>query len=55
MLLNDQAMLKRNVTKPYSPIPEVNSAEANPKDGPGNWSPQQMPASVSSTFGSNPN
>lgn len=50
-------MLKRKVTKPYSPIADVSTAEAIPKEGVYMWSPQQVPASVplSSTFGSSTN
>lgn len=52
-----KAMLKRKVTKPYSPIADVSTAEAIPKEGVYMWSPQQVPASVplSSTFGSSTN
>ncbi|XP_059643008.1 uncharacterized protein LOC132284858 [Cornus florida] len=52
-----KAMLKRKVTKPYSPIADVASAEVIPKEGVCVWSPQQLPASVTlnSTFGSSGN
>ncbi|KAI8561923.1 hypothetical protein RHMOL_Rhmol04G0379800 [Rhododendron molle] len=52
-----KAMLKRKVTKPYSPITDVSTAEAIPKEGVYMWSPQQVPASapLSSTFGSSTN
>lgn len=49
-----QEMLKRKVTKPYSPIADGSSAEVTWKEGICTWSPQQVPGSVplSSTFGS---
>jgi vacuolar protein sorting-associated protein 13A/C len=49
-----QEMLKRKVTKPYSPIADGSSAEVAWKEGICTWSPQQVPGSVllSSTFGS---
>ncbi|KAA8527969.1 hypothetical protein F0562_035162 [Nyssa sinensis] len=49
-----KAMLKRKVTKPYSPIADVASAEVISKEGVCIWSPQQVPALVplNSTFGS---
>ncbi|KAE9455056.1 hypothetical protein C3L33_13039, partial [Rhododendron williamsianum] len=37
-----KAMLKRKVTKPYSPITDVSTAEAIPKEGVYVWSPQQV-------------
>ncbi|XP_059444630.1 uncharacterized protein LOC132176414 [Corylus avellana] len=47
-------MLKRKVTKPYSPIADGSSTEVAWKEGICTWSPQQVPGSVllSSTFGS---
>ncbi|XP_057475541.1 uncharacterized protein LOC130763619 isoform X1 [Actinidia eriantha] len=52
-----KAILKRKVTKPYSPIADVSSAEGTPKETVCMWPPQQVPASVpqSSTFGSSTN
>ncbi|KAK3025351.1 hypothetical protein RJ639_043860, partial [Escallonia herrerae] len=49
--------LKRKVTKPYSPIVNVPSADVIQKDGVSVWSPQQVPSSVplNSTFGSSTN
>jgi hypothetical protein len=49
-------LLKRKVTKPYSPVADM-ASEAIQKDGIGISSPQQMPASVAlnSTFGSSEN
>ncbi|XP_062178337.1 uncharacterized protein LOC133883124 isoform X2 [Alnus glutinosa] len=47
-------ILKRKVTKPYSPIADGSSVEATWKEGISTWSPPQVPSSVplSSTFGS---
>ncbi|CAL5346801.1 unnamed protein product [Camellia sinensis] len=52
-----KATLKRKVTKPYSPIADICSAEVIPKEVAYMWPPQQVPASVplSSTFGSSVN
>ncbi|CAK9187594.1 unnamed protein product [Ilex paraguariensis] len=52
-----KAMLKRKVTKPYSPISDFARADITPKDSVCIWSPQQVPASVplNSTFGSSEN
>ncbi|KAK2997055.1 hypothetical protein RJ639_024911 [Escallonia herrerae] len=52
-----QGTLKRKVTKPYSPIVDVPSADVIQKDGVSVWSPQQVPSSVplNSTFGSSTN
>ncbi|CAL5415227.1 unnamed protein product [Camellia sinensis] len=52
-----KATLKRIVTKPYSPIADISSAEVIPKEVAYMWPPQQVPASVplSSTFGSSAN
>lgn len=52
-----QATPKKKVTKPYAPTADGTSAEMLPKEGTGQWSPQQMPASVlpRSTFGSGTN
>jgi hypothetical protein len=49
-----QEILKRKVTKPYSPIADGSSVEATWKEGISTWSPPQVPSSVplSSTFGS---
>lgn len=52
-----KATPKKKVTKPYAPTADGTSAEMLPKEGTGQWSPQQMPASVlpRSTFGSGTN
>ncbi|KAI7993232.1 putative vacuolar protein sorting-associated protein 13A [Camellia lanceoleosa] len=52
-----KATLKRKVTKPYSPIADISSAEVIPKEVAYMWPPQHVPASVplSSTFGSSVN
>lgn len=50
-------MLKKKVTKPYSPLTEGGSTEIVPKEGLSVWSSPRVPASVpqSSTFGSGAN
>ncbi|KAK2971030.1 hypothetical protein RJ640_025804 [Escallonia rubra] len=54
---HSKGTLKRKVTKPYSPIVDVPSADVIQKDGVSVWSPQQVPSSVplNSTFGSSTN
>ncbi|XP_022721975.1 uncharacterized protein LOC111279261 isoform X3 [Durio zibethinus] len=50
-------LLKKKVTKPYSPVTDGTAVEMIPKEGACTWSPQQVPTSVPmrSTFGSSNN
>ncbi|MBA0696731.1 hypothetical protein Goari_003258 [Gossypium aridum] len=47
-------LLKKNVTKPYSPVTDSTAVEMSLKEGGPTWSPQQLPTSRP-TFGSSSN
>ncbi|TYI07189.1 hypothetical protein ES332_A10G210100v1 [Gossypium tomentosum] len=47
-------LLKKNVTKPYSPVTDSTAVEMSLKEGGPTWSPQQVPTSRP-TFGSSSN